>query len=192
MAENMRMYENRSINTKNAQYNNVRRQSASVSDIAYVAVEKLGDAVAARNRRVARERAEAPVVVKKRVKSSPFPIRFVFYALMATVMLMFIVYTNSVVNEISYDIGDLETRISQTKAENEKLSIELDRKYDLKYIENVATTKLGLVKSTEVVKHYVSVSGDDDVAIANETSTVATGLGATLDTLKQSVAKIYK
>lgn len=192
MAENMRMYENRGINTRTAQYNNVRRHSASVSDMAYVAVEKIGDAVAARNRRAARERAEAPVVVKKRVKAAPFPVRFVFYALIATVMLMFIVYTNSVVNEISYDIGDLEAKISQTKAENEKLSIELDRKYDLKYIENVATTKLGLVKSTDVVKHYVSISGDEDVVIANETSGVTTGFGATLDTLKQSVAKIYK
>ncbi|MBQ7399416.1 MAG: septum formation initiator family protein [Clostridia bacterium] len=192
MADNTRMYENRNIKGAHSQYNNVRRQNVSVSDMAYVAVEKLGDAVAARNRRVARERAEAPVVVKKRVKSAPFPVRFVFYALIATVMLMFIVYTNSVVNEISYDIGDLKTKISETRAENEKLSIELDKKYDLKYIEEVATKELGLVKSTEVVKHYVSISGNDDVVIANETGAASTNLGVTLDSLKQSVAKIYK
>lgn len=192
MAESTRMYQNGNINSKASQYNNVRRQNVSVSDMAATAVEKFGDAVAARNRRVARERAEAPVVVKKHIKASPFPVRFVFYALIATIMLMFIVYTNSVVNEISYDIGDLETKIAATKAENEKLSIELDRKYDLKYIEEVATTKLGLVKSTEVVKHYVSISGDNDVVIANDTNAAVTTLGATLDSLKESVAKIYK
>lgn len=192
MADNMRMYETTNIKGTGSQYNNVRRQNVSVSDMAYAAVEKFGDAVAARNRRVARERAEAPVVVKRRVKASPFPVRFVFYALIATVMLMFIVYTNSVVNEISYDIGDLEAKIAQTKAENEKLSIEIDRKYDLKYIENVATTELGLVKSTNVVKHYVSISGDNDVVVAKEKPAVTAGLGATLDSLKQSVAKIYE
>ncbi len=192
MTESTRMYQNRNINGETAQYNNVRRQNVSVSDMTQAAAQRLGDAVAARNRRVARERAEAPVVVKKRVKAAPFPVRFVFYALIATVILMFIVFTNSVVNEISYDIGDLEAKIAQTKAENEKLSIELDKKYDLKYIEEVATTQLGLVKSTDVVKHYVSISGDSNVVIANETGAAATTLSATLDTLKESVAKIYQ
>ena len=192
MADGTRMYQNRNINGKTPQYNNVRGQSVSVSDIAQTAAYRLGDAVAAHNRRVARERAEAPVVVKKRVKAAPFPVRFLFYALVATTMLMFIVYTNSVVNEISYDIGDLEAQIAETKAENEKLSIELDKKYDLKYIEHIATTQLGLVKSTDVVKHYVSISGDNDVVIANETASPVTTLSATLDTFKESVAKIYQ
>ena len=190
MTGNTTSYQNTDINTKAGKYNNVRRQN--VSDMAYGAVERLGDAVAAGKRRAARERAMAPVVVKKRVAAESFPTRFLFYALIATVMLMFIVYTNSVVNEISYDISDLEAKISETRAENEKLSIELDKKYDLKYIEEVATTKLGLVKSTDVVKHYVSISGTDDVVVASETGKTPVGITATLDGLKQSVARIYE
>ena len=192
MTDSTRMYQNRNINATETQYNNVRRQNVSVSDMASTAAHRLGDAVAARNRRVARERAAAPVIVKQRVEAGQFPVRFLFYTLIATVMLMFIVYTNSVVNEISYDISDLEAQISATKAENEKLSIELDRKYDLKYIEEVATTKLGLVKSTDVIKHFVRISGDSDVVIANDTSVSATTLSSTLDSIKESVAKIYK
>ncbi len=192
MTESTRMYENRNINTGRNKYNNIRKQNASVADAATTAVGRLGDAIEARNRRIQREKASAPVIVKEYVKARPFPVRFVFYALVATLMLMFIIYTNSVVNEISYDISDLEAKISQTKAENEKLSIELDKKYDLKYIEEVATTKLGLVKSTEVVKHYVNISGGSDVVIANDTNKAATTISATFDSFKESVANIYE
>ena len=189
MTDYTRNYQNTGINAGSSKYNNVRRQN--VSEVAYGAVERLGDAVAARRQRVARERALSPVVVKKYVAAKAFPVRFLFYALIATVMLMFIVYTNSVVNEISYEISDLEAKIADTRAENEKLSIELDRKYDLKYIEEEAT-KLGLVKSTDVVKHYVNISGTEDVVIANDTGSSPVGITATLDSLKQSVAKIYE
>jgi len=192
MTESTRMYENRNINTGRNKYNNIRKQNAAVTDVASTAVERLGDALEARKRRIQRERASAPVIVKEYVKARPFPVRFIFYALVATLMLMFIIYTNSVVNEISYDISDLEAKISQTKAENEKLSIELDKKYDLKYIEEVATTKLGLVKSTEVVKHYVNISGGSDVVIANNTNKAATTISATFDSFKESVANIYE
>ena len=155
---------NKNINAGYSQYNNVRREN--VSGIASTTAERISDAVAARNRRLQRERANAPIIVKKRVKAAPFPISFVFYALVMTVMLMFVIYGNSVVNEISYEISDLETQIAAVKEENAGLKIDLDRKYDLKYIEEVATTELGLVKSTDVVKHYVSISGGDKVIVS--------------------------
>lgn len=166
MAENTRMYENRNINGARTKYNNVGHNGVSVSDVVGEAAEKLGSAVAARNRRIARERANAPVVVKKRVKASPFPISFVFYALVITAMLMFVAYSHSVVNELSYDIGDLEAKISELKFENDKLDIQLEQKYDLAYIEKVAVEELGLVKSTNVVKHYINMSDGNGVTVS--------------------------
>ena len=167
MAENTRMYENRSINSNGAKYNSVGHSGVSVSDVYADAAERIGSAVAARNRRIARERANAPVIVKKYVKASPFPISFVFYALVITAMLMFVAYSNSVVNELSYEIGDLETKISTLKYENDKLDIELEKKYDLEYIENVAVNELGLVKNTSVVKHYINMSDGDGVVVSD-------------------------
>ena len=193
MAEITRAHGERDINAKRSQYNNVRRENVSISDMASTAAGLLGDAVAERNRRLARERANAPIIVKKRVKSGPFPVSFVFYTLVMTVMLMFVVYGNSVVNEISYEISGLESEIAATKQENADLTIELDRKYDLKYIEDVAINELGLVKSTDVVKHYVSISGGDKVVVSEQEAKKAKGaFDATLDSLKESVAKIYE
>ncbi len=190
MADYSRMYANRNINNRKSQYNNVRHEGVSFSDIAATAAERARDAARERERRLARERASAPVIVKKRVKASPFPVSFVFYALVVTVMLMFVVYSYSVVNEISYDITSLEEKISESKQENERLAIELDKRNDLKYIEEVATTRLGMVKSTDVVKHYVSISGGDKVVLS-EDNAKGTALGVTLDSLKDSVGKIY-
>lgn len=192
MAAEARMNTNRNINHNNAKYNSVRHGSVSVSDIASGAAERLGDAVAARNRRVARERANAPVVVKKRIKAGPFPVSFVFYALVVTAMLMFIAYGNSVVNELSYEIGDLETKISELRYENDKLDIELEKKYDLQYIEEVATKELGLVKSTEVVKHYLNMSDGDEVVVSEKAGRNDTKFTATFNSLKNSVAGMYE
>lgn len=165
MAET-RMYQNRNINGTNSKYNSVGHSGVSVSDVAADVSEKIGSAVAARNRRIARERANAPVIVKKRVKAGPFPISFVFYALVITAMLMFVAYSNSVVNELSYEIGDLETQITNLKSENDKLNIQLEKKYDLEYIEDYAINELGLVKSTSVVKHYINMSDGDGVVVS--------------------------
>lgn len=192
MAENIRMHGSRDINNGYSQYNNVRRENVSVSGMASTAAERIGDAVAERNRRLQRERANAPIIVKKRVKAGPFPVSFVFYALVLTVMLMFVVYGNSVVNEISYEVGDLESQIATVKQENASLRIDLDKKYDLKYIEDMATNELGLVKSTDVVKHYVSISGGDKVVLSEEKGATTGRFDATLDSLKESVAKIYE
>ena len=192
MTEATRMNVKSGINSKNAQYNSVRSKKASVTDIAATSLHRVGDVVAERNRRALREKAKEPVVVKKRVKAGPFPISFVFYTLVMMVILMFIVYNNSVVNELSYEAGELESRISAAEQENERLSLELDRKYDLTYIENVAKNELGLVKSTEVKKYFISLSDGDKVVVSGKGDGSRTGFGTSFDSLRKSVAKIYE
>ena len=192
MAGNTGMYNGKGINSMRKKYNTSRQGNTLVSDMAMDAAERIGEAVAARNRRVAKERAEAPIIVKKRVKASPFPISFLFYALVVTAMLMFIAYSNSVVNELSYEIGDLKSEISTLKYENDKLDIELEKKYDLEYIEEVAIKELGLVKNTEVVKHYLNMSDGAEVVVSEKANGAENSFTATLNTLRDTVAGLYE
>lgn len=192
MTEVTRMNVNGGINSKNSQYNSVRSKRTSVTDLAATSLHRVGDVVAERNRRALREKAEAPVVVKKRVKAGPFPISFVFYTVVMMVILMFIVYNNSVVNELSYEAGELERKIAAAEQENERLRLELDRKYDLTYIENVAKNELGLVKSTQVKKYYISLSDGDKVVVSGKGDSTHAGFGTSFDSLGKSVAKIYE
>lgn len=192
MAGNTGMYNGKGINSMRKKYNTSRQGNTLVPDMAMDAAERIGEAVAARNRRVAKERAEAPIIVKKRVKASPFPISFLFYALVVTAMLMFIAYSNSVVNELSYEIGDLKSEISTLKYENDKLDIELEKKYDLEYIEEVAIKELGLVKNTEVVKHYLNMSDGAEVVVSEKANGAENSFTATLNTLRDTVAGLYE
>jgi len=169
------------INSANAQYNRMSGEAV-----------RGGVNVGERQRTTERTRTGKAVLVKKRVKpDSPFPVSFIFYSLVITVMLMFIAYSYSVVNNISYEIGELEESIAFGKQENERLSLELDKKNDLTYIEQVAVNELGMVKSTEVVKHYVNISGGDKVVITEENNT-SNAFGTTLDGLRNTVGKIYQ
>lgn len=190
MTEATRMNVTNNINSRPAQYNSVRRTSASALRNVGVS-HRVGETSYERTKRLDREKSNSTVIVKKRVKASPFPIRFVFYAIVLTGMLMFVIYGNSVINELSYESNDLKSSIAQLKQENDSLQFEIDKKYDLKYIENVATTELGLVKSTDVVKHYVSISGGDTVEVSDSENS-SHKIDATFDSFKESVAKIYE
>ncbi len=177
-----------------AYYGEARRNSGinSVSAQYNRTAQRTGSAVLERKRSVEKVRTGNTVIIKKKVKEkTPFPVGFIFYSLIVTVMLMFIAYSYSVVNNISYEIGELEESIAVNKQENERLSLELDKKNDLTYIENVAVNKLGMVKSTQVVKHYVNISGGDKVVITKENQNSDT-FGVTLDGLKNTVSKIYQ
>ncbi len=182
-----RAVRNTGISSSNKEYTDVRKRSGVAGEVASGFAERLEEYVRAKRREKARE----PKIVTRKVKANPFPIGFVFYALMITVVLMFVVYSHSVVNEISYDINGLEAQITEYKLENERLSLELEQRNDLKYIEEVASTRLGMVKSTDIVKHYVSISGGDKVVVSEEKSSAGAQLFASLNGLKESVERIY-
>ena len=170
--------ENLGINRGNVQYN----RTAVSPRVGTLERQRAGE----------RTRTGSSVILKKKVKpQTPFPVSFIFYSIVVTVMLMFIAYSYSVVNDISYEIGELEAGIEAGKQENERLTLELDKKNDLTYIEDVAVNKLGMVKSTEVERHYVSISGGDKVVITKENNDL-NPLGTTFDGLKNTVGKIYE
>ena len=68
MAETVRMHENRNINAKHSQYNNVRRENVSVSGIAAATAGRIGDAVVERNRKAKRERINGYTQQNRRIR----------------------------------------------------------------------------------------------------------------------------
>ena len=178
------------INASAKQYNRTSNKTIGTSLVGSAA-EYVGNLEVQRRRRIAREKANAPVIVKKRVKAEAFPIGFIFYAAIVTLVLMFVIYSYSVVNDTTYEIGALETKLSEAKQENERLTLKLEDRNNLADIEQYATETLGMVKSTDVIKHYVNVNGGDEIEVSEATSE-STYLGNVLDSLKTSVGKIYE
>ena len=166
-------------------------ETVGLSEVGAVAAEYVGEKIIAARRKKARERAASPIIVRKRVKAKAFPVSFVFYAIIMTVTFMFIAFNYSIANELSYDTAALEDEIEYYTKENERLSLELEKKTDLEMIEYEAANRLGMVKSADVYKQYVSLSGSDKVVVSDKASDSAY-LGTTLDSLKRSIGKIFE
>ncbi len=154
--------------------------------------EALGELVSLHRKNKARQEAMRPLYNRKKVKQSkPFPFGFVFAAIAVSAALMFIVYNMSVINEISYETVALQEQIEYYELENQRLSVELEQKNDLAYIEKVASTELGMVKSTDVSKHYVSLTGNDKTVVT-QSENEQFGLASTLDSLNRIVGKMFE
>ena len=169
----------------------VRSEQDVFGSFAQTAGEYVGDYVKDRRRRRIREKALEPVVIRKRVKAKAFPVSFIFYALIMTCTFMFIAFNYSVTNEISYDTSKLEEEIKLQQTEKERLSVALEKRNDLAYIEDVAANRLGMVKSTDIVKQYVSISGSDKIVVSDNNTDKAY-FGTTMNSLKRSVGKIFR
>ena len=182
------------INTRSAKYNRDRAydyDNLSFSAVAEAAAEYVGERILEGKRERARERANAPIIIRNKGKKKPFPVSFVFYAAVLSLVFVFLVYNYSLINSMSYENERIEAEISALEDENAMLSLELDKRNDLAYIEDYAINELGMVKSTDVVKQYVSLSSGDNIVVTEE-NVESTYLGTTLNSLKSSVCKIFE
>ena len=187
MSQNISRVSN--INTKNT---NVKAQGEdlSFSYVASAVAEHVQERILEGKRERARARANAPVIVRSKGHKKPFPVSFVFYSVVLSLVFCFLIYNYSIINSMSYENESIQDEIELLSQENEQLSILLDKRNDLNYIEEYAINELGMVKSTDVVKQYVSLSGSDNVVVTQENMEKAY-LGTTLNSLKRSVQKIF-
>lgn len=129
-------------------------------------VGDIGKAVAKKRKEAARARATETKYVKKSVKAAqPFPIAVIGYTLVFAAIAMYLVLGNSKINEATLRADSLKSAITAEAERSEVLSSALNQRKDIGYIEDYAENVLGMVKSTDVAKHYVSVSGEDKIAV---------------------------
>ena len=127
------------INNRSAKYNNDRAydyENLSFSAIAEAAAEYVGERILEGKRERARERANAPIIIRNKGKKKPFPVSFVFYAVVLSLVFVFLVYNYSLINSMSYENERIEAEISELEDKNAMLSLELDKRNDLAYIED--------------------------------------------------------
>ncbi len=109
---------------------------------------------------------EAPKVreVKAR-KKMPFPTSVVFVTIICTVLFMFMMLTLAQINEFTQDISALQNQLSELEKQEEDLRVEVELKYDLSYIEDIALNELGMVKSDTLNKTYVHSNNEDKIEV---------------------------
>ena len=133
----------------------------------------------AKNTQLQRTQNKAPAVAKPRiqltehvetVKEAPhtqLPVGVIFFTLIATLLLMFMVYMNVQINEYTTSVSTLNSEIAALKTKERELTSEVIKKEDLVYIEEYATKKLGMVKEENLPQKYVSVGSEDKAEIVD-------------------------
>ena len=160
--------------------NIVNSESASLENVA-------GKADARRSKQRIRERSHEFRSQNKK----PFPFLLAFLVVVFTVLLMMCVSNYVALNEYTKEVSELKKDLEDLKAEEKKLSAELDKKYDLVEIDRYAKEKLGMVNLSDVDKKYIEVGDDEKIEVyeVEEDGTmgaITTALFALADSLIES------
>ena len=100
-----------------------------------------------------------------RAPRTQIPVGTIFFTVIATLLLMFMVYMSVQINEYTASVSSLNTKISQLQTKQKNLASEVIKKDDLVYIEEYATKELGMVKEENLPKKYISVGSEDKAEI---------------------------
>lgn len=96
-----------------------------------------------------------------------FPFKLVFLAVFGTLLFLVMIYNNVQINEKSSDVEALKQKIVEMDETIRKTSLDVERKNDLRVIEERAL-ELGMVKSDQLDKRYITIPSDDKVTIVND------------------------
>lgn len=116
-------------------------------------------------RETSAEKPRIKVITRKIKEKRPFPVAFISYSVVFTILFMFLLLSFSRINEYTIDINDLKNEVTKQQTEQSKLKLQVDSRDDLRYIEQVASEKLGMVKSDKLTKMYVSIGGEDKLEV---------------------------
>ena len=130
---------------------------------------------------------EAKIVTVK-VKSTRLPWHLILTAFTATLIIMAMVINYVRVNELTNQYSQLQQDIVSLSLNKKKLTMTLEQKNDLLYIEEEAE-KMGMVKSDRVEKRYVSMENEDKIAVPEQ---AGGGLGAFFSDLWEKITGPFR
>lgn len=112
------------------------------------------------------EAGETPLV-KTVSRRRPFPVALLLGVLVITGVFMYMLTLNAQIEERSHEVSELESSIAELKSEKKRLNVQLESKYNLEEIEEIATDQYGMVSADTLPKTYIKIVDDGDVYETN-------------------------
>ncbi len=119
------------------------------------------------------------------------PFGFVAFLGVAVVMVMFLITQISNVYETANDVAQLENKLSQMQVEANELKLQLDEKNDIREIEQIATTKLGMAKEDTMQRRYVTLSDGERIEVIDNAETEENSGGIMLSSIVSAIEKLF-
>ena len=131
-------------------------------------------------------RAEAKDTARKRL--SPM---FVALLGVVTVMIMFLMTLISDVYKASNEIAQLENQLQTMQSEAEELKLKLDEKNDIREIEKIATTKLGMAKEDTMQRRYITLSDGERIEVIDNGESEESSGGVMLSSIASAIENLF-
>ena len=136
---------------------------------------------------------EAPKVrTVKAKKKIPFPTSVVFVTIICTVLFMFMMLTMAQINEFTQDISTLQNKLSDLKKQEEGLRKDVELKYDLSYIEDIAVNEYGMVKGDTLTTRYVTMGGEDRIESFEPDETNEGLFGSVMSAMTENFRELWE
>ncbi len=104
--------------------------------------------------------------VKRGAKKAPY-VKYSLMILCMFAMLLCVLYSNSRFAELTLEADSMRAQLDELKSEGNALNAKREQKYNLAYVEQMAVTKLGMVKQDKNQIIYLSISNPDKVMVAS-------------------------
>ncbi len=124
------------------------------------------------------------------VRSAKLRMRTIAAILAVFAVACTILYRNVAIIEASTEAQQLEEKLTTLQAANTKLNYELKKEVDLKKVEEIATTKLGMKRPDKHQTVYVDVTQKNYAEVKN--STADKTLSGTFSVIKQKVINVLE
>ncbi len=126
-----------------------------------------------------------------RVKHKKLSPVFLACLLVGTIMVTFMITEISSVYKAANDVAQLENDIEELKAEAAELELKLEEKNDIREIEKIATTKLGMAKEDSLQRRYVSLSDGERIELIDTGEDENQSLGVMLSSVFESIGRFF-
>ena len=137
-----------------------------------------------------RKKSEAsPVPVASSKATSPFPISYIFFIAVLTVIMVYVVHLYIEVSDLNAVLSDYNNMLVELKGEENDLEYEKNKLYNLEEIERIAREEYGMVSSDQLPKEYITPDGNDEIEVVKTASeesaagVLMTGFGSAVSNL---------
>ncbi len=104
---------------------------------------------------------------ERKVRSTPISKGLVLSAVVIAFIVILMLFSIAQINEFKNEISGLEADKAELLTKIDDLNVAIDAKNDIRFIEDEATNRIGMVKSNQVATKYVSISDGERVEVVD-------------------------
>ena len=123
---------------------------------------------------------EEDVFEEIKVERKKMPKTFLIVLALSTIMIMLIIMSVAQIYQTTQEVSMLEDTIENLKETIDDLELKLDEKNDIRLIEQMATTEMGMVKEDSLQRKYISLSDGERVDLIEAPNAAEEGGAGTM------------